>query len=1098
MTEAHAYEINAQDVDAEKFTATACNPAYSVVVEACAGSGKTWLLVARMLRLLLAGAAPDELLAITFTRKAAQEMRSRLLDLLHELATADDDLVKHRLSERGVLSHELAQLMPKARRLYSQILASPSGLSIDTFHSWFARLLQLAPLSSGVPQGFNLAEATGELRHEAYRQLMQSLAEPERQEIRTALLFLYRELGDHNTKKLLDAFLEKRAEWWAANSSSDLGTPMTWLRELSGDDSESDARLHIWDDIPFMQRIAAIAACLGKGSAINQTRAEKMIAALGSEPSLESFAQLANEFYGADGKPRANRKTKDLIKAIEQWMGANNEAAFDDECIALAETLQYYERRSHEKFVIEMNQAIFLVGEAYLIAYQQLKASQRALDFADLEWHAFRMLTDQSLNMAAYLQGRLDALYKHILLDEFQDTNPLQWQIIRAWLDAYGADVSKPSVFIVGDPKQSIYRFRRAEPRVFAAAKQTLIAQGAFFLRTNQTRRNAKAIIDHLNQAMLSNELYAAQSTSASGTGEVWRLALIQTQEDEKSPDSAPFPLRNPLLTPVAEEEDFRRYAEGRAVAQALQLVRQQHGATNWKWSEVMLLVRRRTHLVSYERALREAGIPFVSNRRGGLLDALEIADLVALLGFLMTPGDNRSLAHILKSPIVGASDDVLIMLAQREEPSWWLRLTAMVDEGIADQALIRAYELLSNWMDAAHHLPVHDLLDRIYHEGELPLRYAQAAPSETRAQVLGNLTAFIELALNLDAGRYPSLPKFIVALNAFQQAAQDDAPDESAVDVNTDAVRILTIHSAKGLEANVVVLLDANHSEASEDSIGVLCQWPLQPEEQMHFSVYGKKEQRGAARDALFAQEETQAEQENWNLLYVAATRAKRHLMISGIAAGRTSHLSGVADGSWYQRFEHVEQFSGAATMESPTIKHCNEFSVESFVPPILGLPEAEPSLVVTVEQTEGIALHTLMERISNRVSSWPVVLPSPEAIAEWLPCSLSIATVVRQQADKILNNAALEKYFNATKFMTAFNEMEIWFQKKLLRLDRVVHFADEIWVLDYKRQYLQMEVAAYEAQLQEYVNALKTLDGSKQVRAGLILGDGSLIELI
>jgi len=228
-----------------------------------------------------------------------------------------------------------------------------------------------------------------------------------------------------------------------------------------------------------------------------------------------------------------------------------------------------------------------------------------------------------------------------------------------------------------------------------------------------------------------------------------------------------------------------------------------------------------------------------------------------------------------------------------------------------------------------------------------------------------------------------------------------------------------------------------------------------------------------------------------------VAATRAKRHLIISGIAAGRTSHLSGVADGSWYQRFAHVEQFSGAATMESLATEHCNEFSVESFAPPNLALPEAEPSPTVTIEQTEGIALHTLMERISNRVSSWPIVLPSPEAIAEWLPCSLSIATVVRQQADKILNNTTLEKYFNATKFVAAFNEMEIWFQKKLLRLDRVVHFADEIWVLDYKRRYLQKEVADYEVQLQEYVNALKALDSGKQVRAGLILGDGRLIEL-
>ena len=1113
MMEVHAYEVNGEAVEAAHFTAVACHTHHSVVVEACAGSGKTWLLVARMLRLLLAGAKPDELLAITFTRKAAQEMRSRLLDLLHELAIADDETVKIRLTERGVLHAELPELMQKARTLYARILASPTGLSIDTFHSWFARLLQLAPLSSGVPQGFNLAEATGELQHEAYRILMQSLSEPQQEEVKSALLFLYQELGDHQTKRLLDAFLDKRTEWWAANHAG-LGAPIDWLRNLAGDDVMQDARLQIWNDTQLVQRITVIAECLGKGSNTNQERADKIMTALHAAPDLDQFSQLANEFYSADGKPRSNRKTKGLLKEIELRMGAQGEAVFDQECQALAEVLLQFQRRSQEKFVVEINQAVFLVGAAYLATYQQLKANQRVLDFSDLEWHAFRMLTDQEMNLAAYLQGRLDALYKHILLDEFQDTNPLQWQIVRAWLEAYGGDLSKPSVFIVGDPKQSIYRFRRAEPRVFSAAKQTLIAQGAFFLRTNQTRRNAIAIIDQLNQAMQGNSLFAAQSTSATTLGDVWRLDLIREQDETQTAEAPIFPLRNALVTPVIEAEDQRRYAEGRSVAQALQMVRQQRqggkdsdqystqyhngGDGNWSWSNVMLLVRRRTHLASYERALREAGIPFVSNRRGGLLEALEIADLIALLSFLITPGDNRALAHILKSPIVGANDDTLILLAQRAEASWWNRLTAMViNEGV-DPALIRIHALLSAWMEAAHHLPVHDLLDRIYHEGELPLRYAQAVSPESRAQVLGNLTAFIELALNLDAGRYPSLPKFILALQTFQQAAQDDAPDESAVDAHVDAVRILTIHSAKGLEADTVVLMDANHSSAAEEPIGVLCQWPLQHGEQMHFSVYGKKEQRGVARDAIFALEEAQSKQENWNLLYVAATRAKRHLIVSGIAASRGADATGVAEGSWYQRFQHIDVFSGGISDALPPPEQGNTFSLESFVAPDLALADEPLSTTNSAEQAEGIALHTLMERVSYRINAWPIVLPEAEVIAAWLPCSLTIANTVRRQATQILENPELEKFFNPDRIITAFNEMEIWFQKKMLRLDRVVHFSDEIWILDYKRQYLPNEAQAYQTQLREYVSALQSLHQQKRVKAGLILSDASLIEIV
>lgn len=1107
MNEVHAYEINSAVVDAASFTAAACHPAHSVVVEACAGSGKTWLLVARMLRLLLAGTKPDELLAITFTRKAAQEMRSRLFSLLHELAVADDEIVRLRLLERGVRQEELAYLMPKARALYVQVLSSAGGLSIDTFHSWFARLLQFAPLSSGVPQGFSLAEATAELRHEAYRVLMQSMLDaenPKNQEIRQALIFLYQELGDVQTRKMLDTFLDKRTEWWAANQSSD-GSPIECLRELVGNDLHIDARLSIWEDSDLMQRLRNLALCLGEGAKTNQDRANKICFALDKGPTLENFFQLVDEFFNADGKPRANRKTKDLLKAIEQSREFQSETQFDDEYVSLGNALQRIQRRSDEQMVVQLNQAVFLVGDAYIHEYQHLKSSQRVLDFSDLEWQAFRLSTNQESGMTAYLQARLDARYKHILLDEFQDTNPLQWQIIRAWLEAYGGDLSKPSVFVVGDPKQSIYRFRRAEPRVFNAAKEMLVADGAYFLRTNQTRRNAQQIVTQLNVAMHDNKLFNSQSTSSEHDGQVWRLALVRDQvnsvseevrDGEQTDAASRIQLRSALDVPVPEQEDQRRFNEGSMVANALWVARQQAGSV-WKWSEVMLLVRRRTHLSAYEQALRAAGIPFVSNRRGGLLDALEIADLIALLSFLTTPGDNRALAHVLKSPIADANDESLIQLAQIKEATWWSRLAVLVEQGQASENLIRIHRLLQRWLEAAHHLPVHDLLDQIYHEGEIPLRYARRAVPEARSQVLGNLTKFIELALNLDAGRYPSLPKFMLALNAYQQYAQDDAPDESSVDASTDAVRILTIHSAKGLEADIVVLMDANHSAASEESLGVLCYWPLEADQKMHFSVYGKKDQRGVARDAIFSKEKEQAAQENLNLLYVAATRAKKHLIISGIASTRGADGAGVIDQSWYQHFLQAECVEFEATSHDSDGAPQDTISLNIFAPPDLHLPAVEMPEPSSQEQVEGIAMHALMERMSHQIDQWPVTMPKAEVIAAWLPCSLSVAASIRAQVEMILANPALEQFFNPKKFLTAHNEMEIWFQKKMLRLDRVVHFYEEIWVLDYKRQYLPSEVPAYQTQIREYKAALRAVNQQKSVRAGLILSNGSLIEI-
>ncbi|HWT73013.1 MAG TPA: UvrD-helicase domain-containing protein, partial [Oxalicibacterium sp.] len=526
-----AYEINGDSADAARFTAVACDPARSVVVEACAGSGKTWLLVARILRLLLAGAEPSEILAITFTRKAAQEMRERLLHLLRELALAPDENVAAILVERGIARRDLPAMLPLARGLYERVLRSPQALSIDTFHSWFARLLQIAPLTSGVPHGYSLTEATSELQADAYSRFMRSVNDADSQDVRQALVELYELASDGTVRRLLDAFLDKRAEWWACGQCGD---PMDWLCELCGADGESDARLSLWEDEALLQRIQRIAFLLGQGTNTNQKRATAIEQAVSAGASLESFAALALQFFDAEGKLRGNSAGKGaLMKVLQAQLGEDGVPAFEREFEEVALALKRLQARSSEKTVIRLNRALFTAGAAYLDMYQSVKAEQRVFDFADLEWQAYRLLSNEE--HAAYLQSRLDARYKHVLLDEFQDTNPLQWSIVQAWLSAYGSDHERPSVFIVGDPKQSIYRFRRAEPRVFTAARDQLVAQGADFLRTNQTRRNAQGIVDVLNAGFAQNPIFQPQTTLSSQAGAVWRLPLARRDSADKT-----------------------------------------------------------------------------------------------------------------------------------------------------------------------------------------------------------------------------------------------------------------------------------------------------------------------------------------------------------------------------------------------------------------------------------------------------------------------------------------------------------------------------------------------------------------------------------
>ena len=1095
-----AYEANGEAVDAARFTRIACDPRHSVVVEACAGSGKTWLLVARMLRLLLAGAEPAELLAITFTRKAAQEMRERLLHLLHELALRPEAEVRALLIERGIDAHELPQLLPAARGLYERVLASPQSLSIDTFHSWFARLVQIAPLTSGVPHGYSLTEATGELMLDAYSRFMQSLGDDGNQAVRQALLTLYDRVGDWNARCLLDAFIDKRAEWWASLQAGE-NAPIEWLRELCGEDGRIDARLTLWQDRRLLERIWSVARLLGQGTAVNQKRATAIEKALSAGAGIDSFDALCNEFFGADGEPRRNTKTKSLQAALEKHFGGDAGAAFDDEFEALGRELKQLRKRSCERIVLALNEALFTAGAAFLEQYQAVKAEQRVFDFGDLEWHAYRLLTNEE--HAAYLHSRLDARYRHILLDEFQDTNPLQWSIVRAWLNAYGDDAQPPSVFVVGDPKQSIYRFRRAEPRVFDAAREMLAAQGAAVLRTNQTRRNASVIVDVLNASFAGNPIFSAQTTLGAQGGAVWRLPLIRAagEGDAQEAEDTAFALRDPLTTPRAEEEDARRLDEGRAVARAIAAARRQlaeRTGTAPAWSEVMLLVKKRTYLSAYESALREAGIPFVSDKRGGLLDSLEVADLIALLSFLITPGDNRALAHVLKSPIIGASDADLIALAQAGEGTWWARLLALASDG-ASPVIKRAAVLLRHWLHAAPRLPVHDLLDLILHQGELVARYAQAAQPALRAQVLGNIEAFIELALNLDAGRYPSLPKFIDALELLRKRADGDAPDEAAVDAATDAVRILTIHSAKGLEAPIVVLVDANHSEAAREDCGILCDWPQDADAPTHFSCFAKKDERGAARDALFAAEERFKEQEDWNLLYVAMTRAKEILIVSGVAGARGALEDGAVEGSWYHRLRAAPQIAPEQQAEMPgdalAGTAAQEFSLPIFSP--AALPPANCALPAqNAAIDEGIALHALLERLTL-APAWPPRVPDAAQLARWLSCPPPLAASIREHALQIFSQPQLERFFNPAYFHFACNEMEVMNGGELMRFDRAVVYDEEVWVLDYKRDLLDSERAAYAAQLARYRSAARAVFPGKAIRTALITADGRLWEM-
>jgi ATP-dependent helicase/nuclease subunit A len=402
---------------------------------------------------------------------------------------------------------------------------------------------------------------------------------------------------------------------------------------------------------------------------------------------------------------------------------------------------------------------------------------------------------------------------------------------------------------------------------------------------------------------------------------------------------------------------------------------------------------------------------------------------------------------------------------------------------------MTRLHALLVTWIQASYQLPVHDLLDRVLHEGELLQRYVVVSPPETRLQVLGNLHAFVALSLELDAGRYPSIARFLEHLRRKQQGSEREAPDEADIDAALDAVRIMTVHGSKGLEAEVVAIMGANHSDAGKDKAGVLCDWPQDEAAPTHFSVFGKMSERGAAREKLFEQEEAFRLQENWNLLYVAATRAKQLLIVSGVHAGKDG--DGVKKDSWYALLQCAEVFM-PQRVERDDAETAQSFQLALFKPDPLPA-EPRPQNDDTEATLEGKRLHALMEKLTC-AALWPVSVPAVSVVARWLGCDESEASLACAQASAILSSPALERFFDPAVHEFARNEMELMHDGQLMRIDRLVEFSNEVWILDYKRNLYEWQRAGYQQQLSRYRDACTVLFPGKAISAALITVDGQL----
>lgn len=1073
-------------------TAAALDPQTSCVVEACAGSGKTWLLVSRMLRLLLAGAQPSELLAITFTRKAAQEMTDRLHQWLRVLALGDDATVRAFLIERKVAEKDLDALLPRARGLLEAVLTAQPGPTVTTFHGWFLDLLKRAPLEAGLPWGAPLLERTRQLQDEVRDRLLAKWASaPESPEGR-ALLALLGEIGEHNLRALLRHFLDARAEWWAYTEGQPdpVAYALGQLRSGLHPDLDNDPVTAFWADASMVARVKRVGFALEKGGKSEQARAPEIQRSLGMPPS-DAHAALMKHLMTA-GQRRKKQATKELEKAL----GAELDTYLHD-LDTLETALETIAAIQTDQRIWTLNRHGLTLGHALLAAYQDAKAQQGVIDFADAEWLACRLL--QSEEHAPALALKLDARYRHLLLDEFQDTNPLQWQALSTWLlEARGAD-SDMTVFMVGDPKQAIYRFRRGEARVFDAAAEFLAAHfGAPRYSTDMTRRLAPALVQGVNPVFAGVAGFAEHSHAAANAARPGALRCVPVQAEKAGAEAAVGQggnaLRNPLTTPLPDADDRAVHAEARAFAQTLRdEVLGRWGVTvdgctrAARPGDVMALVRKRTHLQIYERELEAAGIPFITSRRGGLLHALEAQDLLALIDTLLLPHADIRLAHALKSPIFGCSDDDLAQVfAHDADACGWERLLQRAQMPDCPATLARAATLLTRWRAHVGTLPVHDLLDRVYFEGDVEARYAAAVPAAMRPQVAANLRAFVQLALTQGGGRYPTLAGFVRELASLVDDS-DAAPGEGVAADGENAVRLLTIHGAKGLEAPIVWLLGGSDHQMAE-SYAVLAPWPPTAPRPAHFSLHGRASERGAAREHWFDEEDALAQRESDNLLYVALTRAEQALIVSGDAE-RNAWLARVQD-AWQPLA--LPDALPAAAPAAPAVA----VAAARIVAPAVG--QRTVTAAVNPAAAAGELFHACLETLAP-----PGVRRDLAALAAKLDLEAEHATI-EASARALLAQPHLAHFFDPAQYRRAHNELTLLDREgRMHRLDRVVEFDNAVWLIDYKTGPDSLTaddaelIERHRAQLDRYRALVGELYAGMTIHAALLRADGRLLTL-
>ena len=864
--------------------ALAADPSAHAAVSASAGTGKTQVLTARVLRLLLQGAAPESILCLTFTKAAAAEMANRIGARLAAWVRLPEAALKKELFALGEATDPKTQEL--ARRLFAQVLDCPGGLKIQTIHSFAQGLLAAFPAEADIAPGFQPIEgrAEQELVRRTLAELMADAEERVDQDLVRDVQSLSRRLGEAGAVDYLQ-LCARKADALAALGPSDTIEPrVRALLNLPEGSTEDYIAAQCGDegfDCDLLRAVADANRKWGAQTGLGYAEAIDHWLALTPIERAAELPKLRRVVLTEKGTPRVSAGQSKAEPHYESHAGRL--------AVLVGELLAVQNGARLARDIA----AGLRAGQAFAAAYTRAKRSAGVADFNDLiDWT--RRLLGQP-GMGDWVRYKLDRQVDHVLVDEAQDTNAAQWEIIERLVGEYFSGSSETerrhrTLFMVGDFKQAIYGFQGSDPERFQEVRadfrrraESLSEGDDLFSYQRRARnfrdlsiaasfRSAQPVLDVVDavietvghHALALSEpppRHRAHHHDRPGEVELWDAFAVENfDDDSEEGEERWISLRDRRYAEHLAERIRTMIADGGVLASTgLPLAP----------GDILVLVRSRGELASLIVArLFAAGIPVAGVDRLHLHEPLAVQDLLAAIKFAVQPNDDLSLACLLVSPLLGWDQDQLRSLAYGRKSSLWRELR----QRAADYR--ETHDSLAELLRIADFTPPSRFLETILSG---PMQGRRRLYSRLGMAARDPIDELMNSALEFERIEIASLDRFLAWFSHGTVDVQRD-PGQPA-----NEVRVMTVHGAKGLEAPVVILADATADPARLGRRPITIDVELGGPDPLPL-LRPKKEERGPPFDERIAREEKRDLEEHRRLLYVAMTRAADRLIVAGV----------------------------------------------------------------------------------------------------------------------------------------------------------------------------------------------------------------------